>query len=362
MRVAEGSSAVQNGSDAVATPQGYTVRAGDIVDDGEQIVELWRGGLALHGRPAKKLDWYYRHAVEGSPEVYVLMGAGEAAGVAAIGPRRMQLNREVLFGGMLVDFVALPAHRTFFPAMLLQREVHRRALETHDLLFGFPNSSAAPILRRVGYRCVGQLVRRARVLRSAGNLANFLPRWISIVVGGLADRVRLALVRFRRLSYAGIESSWLDGIDDRFDDLWERVNVDGILTGVRDRRFLKWRFEDCPFQTYRYFGVFESGKPALLAYAVCEATGTTLQVHDFLVASASPVARDCLWLDLITEATRLGYTSLSVVFMGSDVERSALARAGFIVRDERPVFAAWAAPAVQQGFADWYLTAADEDS
>lgn len=342
--------------------QAYTVSRGDVAADGQQVTDLWQRGLTMHGRHADKFAWYYRQAVEGTPEIFFLNQAGTAVGVAAVGPRRMQLDGKHYMGGILIDFVTMPAHRIFFPAMLLQREVHHRALKSHDVLFGFPNAAATPIVRRTGYCCVGQQIRRARVIRSARYLQKVLPENVSKVFGSCADYLRLILVRLSMLSLPEFKTAWLDRADDRFDSLWSRIQLAGVLIGVRDRRFLNWRFSECPFQVFKYFCVFSPDQKLLLAYAVCESDGDTLYVHDFLVASDTPSARRHLWLDLVLEASRLGYVSVSVSFMGSSVECDGLAKAGYVVRGERAVFADMAERLPRSQVASWYLTGADDDS
>ena len=139
---------------ATRDQQEYTTTEGDPNVDRDHILALWRAGLAHDGMPDAKLAWYYRNNPEGTPLIVFLHHAGSpgAVGVAAVGPRQMRFGTQTLRAGALVDFVANPEHRTFFPAIFLQKELRRRALATYPVLFGFPNEKSLAIVRRIGYR------------------------------------------------------------------------------------------------------------------------------------------------------------------------------------------------------------------
>ena len=318
--------------------------------------------------PEAKLDWYYRHNPEGTPLVVFLyhIDTQDTVGVASVGPRRIRFGGEMLRAGALVDFVTRPEHRTFFPAMFLQREVRRRALGEYTILFGFPNANSLPIVRRVGYQCVGQMVRRARVLRTAAYLAKYLPDWLSRVVGPLIDSLRATEMAMRVLVNTGFQSQWQERPDAGFDELWQRMAAPGVVMGVRDMAFLTWRFVDVPSKSFKFFTLVSSADRRLVAYAVCEANGAVLQVEDFLIDAEMPSAGTRLWLDLSREAMRMGYASLSVDFLGCDRLQRQLNAVGLLVRQKRPVFAS---VAKSSGGASmwptetsmWYLTSADDD-
>ncbi len=333
-------------------------------DDAERMLALWGSGLSHHGKPAAKLAWYYRDHPEGTPLVLMLRQAGLAApiGVAATGMRRMALGPRELKAGAMVDFVVLPGHRTLFPALFLQKAIVKRALEAHDLLFGLPNPKSVAAILRAGYRRVGERVRRVRVLRFAPYLARFLPRWLAAPTGLAADRAFRLAERLRVVMARGFRGAWSDRPDARFDDLWIRARDPDVLTGVRDARFLAWRFADCPLGRHRFFTLESRADGRLAGYAVCETTDHTMQVRDFLVDPSRDGAWRRLWAELSIEARAQGCASLSVELLGSERLHRRLAAAGFVERGEQPVYAVL--PAAMQALADagrWYLTDADDD-
>lgn len=375
------------------TSQLYTTVVADIEHDREKILTLWHRGLTHSGMPEAKFDWYYRKNCGGPPQIFFLRHESEqeSVGVAAVGRREMRIGTQTITGGELVDFVAAPEHRTLFPALFLQNEIRRLTLKTqlmtplkmelkaensemsigvvHDILYGLPNPKSLAVVKRAGYQLVGQLVRRARILRLAGYLSRHAPLSISQLVGPLLDRVRMGILALRAISTRGFRLGWLDRPDSRFDDLWQRVAAQGavenVLMGVRDSAYLTWRFTDCPLRVYRFFTLFTSVDDRLIAYAVCAADGEALHVHDFLVDPAAHGADRTLWIALSREAYRRGHSTLSVEFLGAESIQQSLEAIGLVRRQQRPLYATVAATihnrtALLQE-SNWYLTSADED-
>ncbi|MBL8525563.1 MAG: hypothetical protein JNN20_17930 [Betaproteobacteria bacterium] len=343
--------------------QTYSMMAADPERDRQAILDCWNEGLTHGGQPEAKFDWYYLRHADGVPEVHFLRHAdhAEAVGVAGVSARPMRYGSESVAVGEIVDFVVSPKHRTLFPAIFLQREINRLGMEKRELLYGLPNKQSEAVLRRVGYKLVGQMVRRVRVLRSAEYLARHIPAWTAKLAGPLIDRVRAAAVSLRRLWTGGFRSQWQDKADARFDDLWQRAVMPGTLVGVRDSKFLNWRFADCPLGKYAFLTVC-TAVGQLVAYAVCEVQQQGLHVHDFLVDPNARGAWTRLWLDLAHEAFSKGGTTLSTEFLGSDAMQAELQAQGLLAREQRPFYVIasdnWADRLQAQ---HWYVTAADED-
>lgn len=359
----------------------YSIAAANIELDKEQVLSLWKRGLTHAGMPEAKFDWYYHGNPDGPPQTFFLHAAGvtDPVGVAAIATRYMHNGKKILTAGELVDFVALPEYRTLFPALFLQKEIRRIALDinqTHTVLYGLPNPKSLAVVKRVGYQLVGQIVRRARVVRSASYLTRNVPAWLGGLIGPMVDQFRLTTLGLSRMFEPRFDVEWLAQPDDRLDHLWQRVvanNAAGdILIGVRNSAFLKWRFSDCPLKSYQFFVLISPMHAHQIAgYAACAVDNGNLLVHDFLYDTAITGAAKALWRALTREAHARGLIGISVEFLGAATIHQELEAAGFSERQRRPVYAAVRDAAVADcGSADepislaehaWYLTCADED-
>jgi hypothetical protein len=342
---------------------GYTIAPASVADEAATLLALWDTGLARDARAQQKLQWYYRRNPEGAPRLLFLReeGSGRAVGVAAMGWRRMRLGAESLVAGVIMDFVVEPAHRGFFPALRLQKELLRRGREQHSVVFGMPNALSEAVVRRAGYRRVGRTLRLVRVLRSRAYLSRVLPEWLAALVGTAIDRALLATASLRAPRNADYCWEWRDGAGADFDALWERAAPSGALIGVRDGAYLTWRFVENPFTHYRFFVLLAKADRRLVAYAVCHVLAQDLHVVDFL---ADPGARDAakrLWLELSREAYRSGHRSLSVEYLGGEAVRRELDVIGVLDRGGRPLYAAFDERHDLSTTARWYTTYADED-
>lgn len=341
----------------------YTTVAASLAEDRTTILRLWHSGLARDDMAEAKLRWYYERNPEGLPQSFFLRSDGSptAVGVAAMARHRMRLGAESLVAGFILDFVVEPEHRSFFPALLLQKELLRHGKEAYAVVFGMPGDRAEAVVRRAGYRCVGQMVRLVRVLRSRDFLSRFLPGWLSALLGPAIDHTLLATASLHGLLNSGYLWEWRDRPDADFDALWERAAPSETLIGVRDSAFLTWRFVESPLHVHRFFAVLAKKDRRLVAYAVCHVDAEAMHVADFLVDPGAPGAGRRLWLDLSREAYRRGHRSLSVEFLGREAIRREMDALGMVSREQRPLYAAFENRPELSNPSNWYLTTADVD-
>ncbi|HXW84127.1 MAG TPA: hypothetical protein VEJ86_06960 [Candidatus Binataceae bacterium] len=82
----------------------------------------------------------------------------------------------------------------------------------------------------------------------------------------------------------------LSQFDPRFDRLWSRVERDYTVFGIRDFRYLRWRFDARPDANYSRFAALRGSE--LIGYLVCRAApdseGAAMgYLVDFLVEDRS---------------------------------------------------------------------------
>ncbi|MEO8807376.1 MAG: GNAT family N-acetyltransferase, partial [Burkholderiaceae bacterium] len=264
--------------------------------------------------------------------------------------------------GVLVDLVVRPEHRTLYPALLLQKQMRQTALGAHSIVYGLPNKNSAPVVRRLGYSQVGELVRYSRVLCHGNYLERRLPRWLSRMLGAVADRAVPFYFKPDRWKRDAWKCTWVESFDARFDALWAHAKAFNGVIGVRDAEFLAWRFSAQPGHQYRTLAMMAPGETGLAGYAVCEPIGTTLHLRDFLVAPSHKSHVHRLIHLLALEAYRQGFFNLSQEFLGPSAWRDSLVAAGMRARDKRMLYASFGPQAdAQLGALDWYMTSADED-
>ena len=229
-----------------------------------------------------------------------------------------------------------------------------------DLLYGLPGANAAGVCKRLEAQVAFELQRLARVLRYHSYLRRLMPAFLAapaaLVVDTL-DRIRTSARLLFNPSYA----EWVTGFDESFDALWAAVDKSNVCIGVRDRKFLQWRFCERPGRRYEIFAIRRKSDHSLRAYFVCERAGVSLAIHDCLgLGSEAELARNLLMLSLA--ARKLGATSVDVHVNGGPLLSRALRRAHFSVRSSRPFFALMGESLLARVAGHvWYVTHADED-
>lgn len=334
---------------------GYRVEDGDAGADGEAAVAVWRASLGNASGRAAKLEWFYRAAPDGAH--LQLLRAGperEVVGTAGVGWRRMRIEGRELRAGLLADMAVLAAHRTLGPAMQLQRAASERALQRADLAYGFPNASAVPVVRRLGYVHAGDMVLYARALRHAPYLERSLPGPLARLLGRGIDAAFALRDRLHNLRRGRLHGQWSDSPLDLVHPRWPHP---GMLEGVRDSDALQWRFAHNPLATFRFLYLRRAPGAPPVAWFACRLEGDVLHVADFGFAADANMAH-CV-AELAREAAARGCRSILVECCLPDPERSALLGAGFRERQRRPVYLRWKDP----GRATQVLrfTAFDED-
>ena len=349
-----------------ADKHNYFVRPAEVVADQPAIIELWREG-GLGGPPGDdsvtaRYTWFYRDNPQGYARLSFLWSDRETApvGFLAMGARTFLVNEKTLAAGVLVDFVVAPNHRFVLPALTLQRDARKQALETLPLIYGLPGAKAVALCKRLPTDVSFGLPRCVRVVRSRYYLDRKLPKIAARFLAAPIDAVDRSAI-WLQLLFGTMAGEWVTQFDDSFDDLWNRFPKSGVCIGVRDRRFLQWRFCDKPGSVPRIYAIRDRRTRALQMYFVCELDGNYLWVKDCLHAgSAGDLKRGLLML--AAAARRLGASAVSIEVAGNDSVRRALRRAQYVRRSERPFFALLhpsAADAAKAG--SWFITRADED-
>lgn len=289
-------------------------------------------------------------------------GSAEPVGSASLGRRRMRFGAAAIDAGALADFIVVAAHRSFFPALFLQQAMRRHGLATYRVVYGMPNPQSEAIVRRVGYRRVGDIVRSARVLRSGAYIARHVPRWLGSAVGAVVDRALHVVTALRARATGSLRVEWSNAPPAGAGALWEQAAARGLLIGARDAAFLEWRFARCPLYRYRFLHLTRAGTGDLAAYAVCLDRDDTTHVCDFLWDESVPTAADRLWLEVALDAWRRGSRSSSVEFLGPASTARSIESAGWVARERRALYAAFEGLEPPPDAGGWYLTAADEDT
>jgi hypothetical protein len=344
--------------------------------------------------------WGYLRNPFGDAHCFLLRATDErlaergpmSVGTVGIGVRRIEVPRSGVSTGngsttlsacVLGDFFVLKAHRTFFPALTMQRAVLGWGRKNFDLVYGFPNASAQPIIKRLGFKPLASLDRHVLVLRHARYLKKRIetrllqrPRFAPFAeriakVGGRL--LAVPMDGFRRFVHprtslgppAGHRFERFDRIDERFDRLFETRAIRDLTIGHRDAKLLQWRFLDRPDQRAGIYGLVDASSGRLRAYIALHIAKDLAYIRDLLGVDADAMGETLRLAAGI--ARREGCVSLSFTCAAPPALAERLEALGFRKREEDPrilfgfVGDSVENPEIRAALDRWYVTEADED-
>jgi hypothetical protein len=310
----------------------YKTVAASLESDRDLILEIWRRNHSDVYRLEEKFDWHFRHNPGGSGQCWILEADGRAVGTTSLGLRRIQLGGEVVSAGIACDLAVDEAHRFLQPALTLQKELLASMRDSVRFAYGLPNPRGGAVMKRAGYHEVFPVHRYGKALRVSPYLVRSRRlAWSAPILGGIADFAYAAFLRLGERSHRSYAAQVFADFDERFDDLWERVKPEYACLTVRDRRFLQWRYRDCPLHQYTAIGLLSADRSRLLGYVIYYAEDDCAICADIFSAS-NDCEIECLLSAWVCHARQSGLTSMSAACSLPDAARRGLLRAGFTLR------------------------------
>lgn len=340
----------------------YRIELADLEKDRSRILQFWeRADFSTPDR-AERYDWFHVRNPAGRGRIYLLLHgeSGNLVGTACAGTRVMRTaGAGALTASVLIDFAVDPGHRSFGPAIKLQRAVRDRELRRADILYGLPDTKAVPIFKRLGSDALLSEGSYAYVVRSRKYLEKRAPGWAAPVMRLAAagvDLVRANVLRLR-VVVSGFRCEWSRSPPAGLDELWSHTSSQNRCIGVRDADFVAWRFEHPDW----IFASVTNTQTGLAAYMACRKLGEEWLIGDLLLPAEDADRRHALRA-LLAEAWRTGARVVRIDLIAEPTVLESLRAVGFSLRGARPCFVVRNPSLPASAFPNnWWLTRADED-
>jgi hypothetical protein len=345
----------------------YEARGAPATETTEDVLRLWTQRPA--GGNEELFRWAYLTNPVGTAHTFLLHAVdgeqSKVVGSVGIEPRRVDVAGQCLTAGLLGDFFVEKAHRTFFPALTLQRGVLSWARKQFDLVYGFPNDSATPLIKKLGFRQLAHFQRRVLVLRYSRYIGSRLGSKVagSALAVGVDGFRRFVHPRISWGPPRGLTFDRIDTVDERFDELFAKRAFQELTVNYRDAKLLKWRFLERPDQKCVVYTLAERASRKLRAYAVVHIDKDMAHVRDLLGVDFEAMVQ--VLLLVAGAARRRGCAALSFVCSAPPDVCDRLERLGFRVREGTKTLYGHTGDALANtaipGLERWYATDADED-
>jgi hypothetical protein len=312
----------------------YAVISAHLEKDRQVIIDLWRRNLADTSHLEEKYDWHFLNNPFGPGQIWILKADGQPIGTTSLGSRLVRLGNRIATAGVACDLAVNKEHRFLQPALMLQRALLSSANPEVQIFYGVPNPGGACVMKYVGYRQFCSVHRYAKVLRPSHYLLRSPKlKGMAPFIGSIVDRGFLAWQSFGQRQDRRV-AQILPCFDERFDELWNGLRCEASALTVRTRRFLKWRYRECPLREYKTLGLLTADESTLLGYLI-------YYVHDVsaicvdLLTPGGVEDLNCLLSSWSVLALGDGLASLSISCPSGNLA-NALLRHGFSQRSVVP--------------------------
>ena len=294
------------------------------------LVTLWKAYIQRYfdGR----FEWLYNDNPAGITKTVLAISAGEdeIVGCSSIAPHPLFINGKKISAGIAIDFLVHENHRTYGPALKLQRTNFSKdnALD-FKIILAFPNKAAKGPILRAGCKELGESRSFTKILKTGDKLVRYLKfPAIAKPFGFLLDKI-LSLLDC--LKIIGRSANWhaeiVNTFDERFDAFWNSVQRDFILAD-RSAACLNWRYAGNRNVGYQVFCLNNRKTKALNGYVVYFEKGNVVYLEDMFAMDGKRA-----WIDLLCifsiQMRQKGAAAICVSYFGSEFLKRILRQAYF---------------------------------
>jgi hypothetical protein len=285
----------------------YKVIKTDREKNREDIINLWKRNLP--DNPEDRYAWIYENNPHGMTSCWLgkETDRDEVVGATAIFPRKILINGESKLAGIAGDLAVDKAHRSFGPALLLQKAaISDFHSDTLDLIYGISNKQAKPIQLRTGYKKVGDVIWMAKILKSNSYLSRYIkyPLLLKLFSKIINLLLRLISKETYKVNSEKFYYENLKMFDKRFHDLWKKVSQRHTIITERNDNLLNWRYSQNPHNAYNIFGMSRDTNGDIIGYIVYRITENTIKIVDIMAIDNDEVFNN-LMSEFITRKKKL---------------------------------------------------------
>lgn len=314
----------------------YKVLEADINKSRNIICELWSESFPEMVAPQDKIDTSYINNISKRGNIYLLSANEKIVGVKGIIPRDYYVYGKSKSFGLFCDFTVAKKHRSLGPSIKLLSETVNLANDHYDLLYGFPNKKAEVIFKRVGYEKLPNISRYVKIINYDPYLKNKVKWPFTYILTKLLNLGVIIKSSFLQLKFCNLYTSETTNIfKNDIDILWEKCEKSKLIMSVRNKEWLKWRFENSQNSTYIF--VIKNPKKIIQGYIVYSLNEGVCYIYDALSHNEGEFKK--LFILFTNELFKGDTSSISFELIAPDSYIKIITDLGFIYRDSEPVYA-----------------------
>ena len=284
----------------------------------------------------QRFEWLYQTSESSRTQTWLAVEDQheDVVGYGSVVRSDRYFRGHVIPAGLPAVFVVDRAHRLAAAALAIQRALLAGGSESgFEVMAAKPNDKSRPIVARVGYQLLGELV-----------------DWVKFI-GGDGDLPE----RSGTTEYA---DEIVTVADARFDDLWHRAKDRFPMVAEQTAGFLNWRYSGFK-ENYRFYCLLRKADRQLLGYVVFYTMSNGAAISQLFCEQPSGPILDDLLLGFCARMRAEGNFWVSVYYFGSSSFKDQIEHFGFVRRSHRRNFMAYLNPAMNP---EWRTALLDENN
>ena len=310
----------------------------------------------------KRCEWLYLRNPDGEATLWVALVGDKHVGFSALIPRRFWVKGELKSACTTADLSVLSNFRRQGIASKLRLEAKKLIEEGRfDFLYGHPNIKSQGAHQKAGFYQIGSMIRRLKILDTS-------PQWEKLIgdsplnklFSGVSNKLLPFVFTPPKKHFETEWISWLQ-VDERFDRLDEEHKNQRPVQGVRDARYLKWRYGLNPVDSFRM--VVAKKNDDIKGFCIVRPIKESLEIVDIFPPNNQDVA-ETLLAAVHDNAKLDGISALSATWMTRHPAEYLLKKFGFVSRGDISIMHALHSPALgnlSSRPSDWLISAGDRD-
>jgi hypothetical protein len=305
----------------------------------ETLRRMWMENSAYDTRTSvcarERFEWLYQKSDSRRAQTWLAVETGHEAvvGYGSVVRSDRYFRGRMFPAGLPVVFVVDKAHRLAAAALAIQRALLAGGSQSgFEVMAAKPNDKSRPIVARVGYQMLGDLVDWVKFIGADGDL----PERSST-------------------EYVGEIVTVADG---RFDDLWNRAKDRYPMVAEQTAGFLNWRYSGFK-ENYRFYCLLRTADRQLLGYVVFYGMTHGVVISQLFCEQPCGPLLDDLILGFCAQMKAEGRFWVNVHYFGSSSFKDQIEHLGFVRRKHRCNFMVYLDPAMDP---DWRTALLDENN
>jgi hypothetical protein len=285
----------------------------------DNLIKVWNTNLLTCNGSTQRYQWLYEENPLGTTRTWLLKTTSDKIiGCGSLCPRRLFISGHSIPTLTAADFAVNKEHRSLGPALALMRAIVKHGMsDNFFFIFGNPNEAARVIVKRIGYKFIGEESHWTKSLRMEITLRKFITLpLIATVLGALYycfEQLHYLMVRLGNLNQ--FTTKIKTHCNEDFDLLWEKSKSNKVITPEKSSAYLNWRFSNHPSKKIQFFCLYGTNNE-LLGYVAYSIHDKVVHIQDLQSINQQHII-DILLLKFSRHMRKDGNIIIRLVFLGS---------------------------------------------